>query len=473
MSAAKTDRRQATCQAVSDTALMTAPPVEKSAAAASTPSRPEAVARTLPSPLAHAAARAIAGEALDRRLDRRPRRVAVGDEAHPVARHRRPEHAARPRPLEEGLGGPRRRRGAAEEVGGHAEDHDVGAHLTGIELDARQLGQRHRQPGGVRVVHGQVRRPLAQGHEPGRGEHPHLPHAAAQHLPHPPRLVDEVARAAEERADRRAEPLGEREHHRVEAGAEARGGDAERRGGVEQAGAVQVDRQPVAAGHGDEGLEPRSVGDRAAGQVVGVLDLDHAGARPIREVGRDGRLDRRRVEQTVGRGERTRQQAGERGHGAHLVMEDVARRVADHLAPRPAVEVERDLVAHGARGHEERRLLPHGRRRLRLEHGDGRVLAIGVVADLGRGHGAAHLVVRFGDGVGAEVDEVRSPHPPAPSPISLPPPGRGGDATYSSSRESSVADRPVPTISSTISRAVPSSHPRTPRLPSRAMAARS
>ena len=41
-----------------------------------------------------------------------------------------------------------------------------------------------------------------------------------------------------------------------------------------------------------------------------------------------------------------------------------------------------------------------------LEAVDGRVLAVDVVADLGLGHGLAHLGRRPGDGVGAQVDRL-------------------------------------------------------------------
>ena len=59
----------------------------------------------------------------------------------------------------------------------------------------------------------------------------------------------------------------------------------------------------------------------------------------------------------LGRGESPRQQPRDRGHAADLVVDDVAAGLADHLAARPAVEVQGDLVAHRAGRDEEGRLL--------------------------------------------------------------------------------------------------------------------
>ena len=69
------------------------------------------------------------------------------------------------------------------------------------------------------------------------------------------------------------------------------------------------------------------------------------------------------------------------------------------------MEVQGDLVAHGAGGDEERRLHAGRRRPLLFQTVDGRVLAEDVVADLGLGHGPAHLGVGAGHGVGAQVDQ--------------------------------------------------------------------
>ena len=67
-----------------------------------------------------------------------------------------------------------------------------------------------------------------------------------------------------------------------------------------------------------------------------------------------------------------------------------ARRRAPRCRARPS-DAQRELVRHRARRHVQRRLLAEQRRRQRLQPADGRVLAVGVVTDLGVGHGPAHL----------------------------------------------------------------------------------
>jgi hypothetical protein len=169
----------------------------------------------------------------------------------------------------------------------------------------------------------------------------------------------------------------------------------------------------------EDRLQPRPVVDRAAGHVVGVLDLDQHRAGAVADVRRDGRLDRGGVEQTLGRGEGPRQQPGEGGHAADLVVDNVAAGVADHLAPRPAVEVQGDLIAHRAGGDEERRLHADGGRRLLLQAVDGRIFAEDVVPHLGLGHRPAHLRVGPGHRVGPQIDQLHSQSPYFPSPIPI------------------------------------------------------
>ena len=68
-----------------------------------------------------------------------------------------------------------------------------------------------------------------------------------------------------------------------------------------------------------------------------------------------------------------------------------------------------DEVAHRAGGDEQPGLLAEQLRGALLERDDGRVVAEDVVADLGLGHGPAHLGRRLRDGVGAKVDDRHWP----------------------------------------------------------------
>ena len=92
-------------------------------------------------------------------------------------------------------------------------------------------------------------------------------------------------------------------------------------------------------------------------------------------------------------------------HHRHLVLEDVAARLADHLLPVMGVQLDRDLVAHGSAGHKQRRFTAEDLRRALLQTVDGRVLAVNVVADFGFKHGAAHLGRRLGEGVAAQFND--------------------------------------------------------------------
>ena len=89
-----------------------------------------------------------------------------------------------------------------------------------------------------------------------------------------------------------------------------------------------------------------------------------------------------------------------------LVAHDVAAPLDQHLVAALREDADADRVAHRAGRHEEGRLLAEHLGRLLLEAVDRRVLAVDVVADLGRGHRGAHLGGGTGHGVGAQVDRL-------------------------------------------------------------------
>ena len=92
-----------------------------------------------------------------------------------------------------------------------------------------------------------------------------------------------------------------------------------------------------------------------------------------------------------------------------LVQDDVAVGAGDHLLAALDVGHLGHEVAHRARGDEQAGLLAEQLRGALLERDHGRVVAEDVVADLGLGHGPAHLGRGLGDGVGAQVDEGIGP----------------------------------------------------------------
>jgi hypothetical protein len=67
-----------------------------------------------------------------------------------------------------------------------------------------------------------------------------------------------------------------------------------------------------------------------------------------------------------------------------------------------------DGVAHCSGGNEERRLFAEDLSGSPLQQVDGGVLAVDVVADLGRGHGAPHLLCWLSDRVTPQIDHTNS-----------------------------------------------------------------
>ena len=72
-------------------------------------------------------------------------------------------------------------------------------------------------------------------------------------------------------------------------------------------------------------------------------------------------------------------------------VENVGAGFGNHLLAGLRVQPDRDLVAHGARGHKQRRFAAKELRRAPLQQIHGRVFAVNVVAHLSRRHRRAHL----------------------------------------------------------------------------------
>ena len=95
------------------------------------------------------------------------------------------------------------------------------------------------------------------------------------------------------------------------------------------------------------------------------------------------------------------------GGAAELRDEDVRVLLADELVAELGVQPQRDLVRHRRGREEDRLVLAEQRRRAGLQVVDGRVLALLLVADDGRGDRGAHPLGRLRGGVGAKVDHRR------------------------------------------------------------------
>ena len=174
-------------------------------------------------------------------------------------------------------------RDRAVEVG-HGDEDDVG--LRGLHLPAPVLQARGQRRGAGVVLGEPV--DAVQRHEARRGQHPALPHPAAEHLAQPPCLLDELGRARHQRADRRAEALAQADLHGVGADRQRAWRHPERDGGVPQPGAVEVHpqvRRPCRRSERGVLLGP---GHGAARRVVRVLQAQERGAQRVVGAGRSG-----------------------------------------------------------------------------------------------------------------------------------------------------------------------------------------
>jgi hypothetical protein len=90
-----------------------------------------------------------------------------------------------------------------------------------------------------------------------------------------------------------------------------------------------------------------------------------------------------------------------------LVDDEVLATTGDDERAGGAEDTEGELVGHDARGDVDGRRLSHPEGVGLLQGAHGGVLAVAVVADLGLGHGPAHLGGGLGHRVTAEIDEAR------------------------------------------------------------------
>ena len=121
-------------------------------------------------------------------------------------------------------------------------------------------------------------------------------------------------------------------------------------------------------------------------------------------VAADGRLHPVRVHGAPGPRDGARLAGGQSPDTAHLVEDDVAFRLRDHLIAATGVGQHGDLVALGPAGHEEGRLLAQHGRRLLLQAVHRRVFPVYIVSDLVFEHGEPQFRGRDRHRVAAQID---------------------------------------------------------------------
>ena len=246
--------------------------------------------------------------------------------------------------------------------------------------------------------------------EAGGRDDADLAHGAAQHLAGAPGLVDEVPRAAEHRAGRGAEPLGEADRHSVEVTGDVARLDPEVDRGVEEAGAVEVLGEVELV---RERLRLRKVVDGEDLAALGVLEAEESALRVVDVVARfDGRPHRVEGQGPVRREvEGLRLDPAEGGGPPGLGPVAVRALSGDVLVAAPAMGEESHQVALGAARYEDRRFHPDDLGRPPLERVDGGVLSVDIVAHLCLGHHLAHGRCRHGHRVASKVDHLKSASP--------------------------------------------------------------
>ena len=196
--------------------------------------------------------------------------MAVDDEPHLAWRPGYDEDARGFEPLEDF--------GVGESGIGMVGVDDVGFNARKIDAHARDVVELLRQQPRVGVVFGEAVDHLFEGDDSGGGDDAGLTHAASEPLADPAGAVDEVAFADEDRTEGAAQSLGQAEHHGVDVAGVLGGRDSGGDGGVEDARAVEMDREIVLAGDRAELAMQIERDDAAAAAVVGVLQTEQTRA---------------------------------------------------------------------------------------------------------------------------------------------------------------------------------------------------
>ena len=290
----------------------------------------------------------------------------------------------------------------------HAEgrrvtEDDVG--LNGTEVDAKargccSLGQK----AGMLMVFMQAARHGFQSDNAGGGDNADLAHAAAHKAALAAGLFDEVARTDHEGAHGGAEALGQAELDGIGMAAQFFHVRAQGGGGVEDAGAVHVNRQGILAGHGGDGSQFSCRIACAAGIVVGILDGDEPCPRCVHFGRTDGVFDLQWRQLAMKGRNGPHLSAGIGADAGRLGTEDVGRGIADDFVAASHMDADGHLIAQGAAGHEQARFLARHVGGQFFQGVDRRILPVAVVTDVGMVHGVPHFLGGFGHGIAAQIN---------------------------------------------------------------------
>ena len=323
------------------------------------------------------------------------RDVEVGDEANGVRTDGAGEDVAGTESGDDGWG---------VSAVSQRENDDVALHGVEVDLDFGDGRNGFGEEAGVAVILVEAGGHLLKGDEAGGGEDAGLAHAATERLADRTGAINAVLGADEHGADRGAETLGQAEVDRGEAAGDFGDGQIEGGSGVEDARSIEMNRETGLFGASPDGFEGGERSDGAAGHIVRVFDTDETGGCAVVDLWRDGGREMLPGEDAARRHDGAEGAAGEVGDHAHLPVEHMGAGLAEDLLPVLGVELDGDLVAHGAGGHEDGGLALEDLGGGALEAIDGGIFRVDIVADLGRGHGLAHGGGGLGNGVAAKID---------------------------------------------------------------------
>ncbi len=276
-------------------------------------------------------------------------------------------------------------------VAGLAFDHE--RKLRQPTVDALGVGMVFRQ-----ALHMMVQRIDARGRQKSR-----LAHSTSKALPNALAFRNKVFGAKQQRAHRGAEPFAQANGHGIKkAQIFRRIPFADQR--IEDAGPIEVVGQVVGTGgvaHLAEQGQPQA---GAAALVGGVFEDHESGGRGVHvHLGLDQAVHVVGAEAAVGVAPGADLHAGVEGNAAALVVVDVGQMGANNLVAGARVDVDGDLVRHGAGGAEEARFLAKAFGSKGFQAFDGGVIAQYVVAHGSGGHSGVHGGGRSGDRIGSKV----------------------------------------------------------------------
>ena len=325
--------------------------------------------------------------------------VEVGDKAHLVG----PKGKAR----NSHVG--KRSNDLIGEVGVQRENDDVGFHGVHVK-DIGMCIQDRFQLRRMQVVLGQSRDVMLKRVQAGSGQHPRLTHAATHHFARPMGFLNERLRTHEYRAHGAPQAFAQTQGHAVKHAAVRTKGLsiaplASLDPSVPHTGAVKVKFESACPAGFGELLQFIHAPNRPAAFVARVFNGDQRRSCVV-AVGRVdvGQHVVHRVASTMAM-QQPHRRPGVPRDAAPFVVVNVRQFVAHHFVSRAGVNLDRDLVGHGARWTEQGRLVPRQLCAASLQRLNALVLPKDVIPEECVLHGEAHALCGHGDGVASQVQQ--------------------------------------------------------------------